>query len=95
MCQHPEVAIIDPLYNVRQLLDRYKSYSLIHNNAELLENAVFTPTFVEIVSHNVEENLATLQKAGVQFPFGKCKTELIILLNIKNKICEIQKIKML
>ncbi|KAK6642229.1 hypothetical protein RUM44_013952 [Polyplax serrata] len=69
MCQHPEVAIIDPLYNVRQLLDRYKSYSLIHNNAELLENAVFTPTFVEIVSHNVEENLATLQKAGVQFPF--------------------------
>lgn len=29
---HPEVAIIDPLDNVRKLLDRYRSYSIIHNS---------------------------------------------------------------
>jgi hypothetical protein len=29
---HPEVAIIDPLDNVRTLLDRYRSYSIIHNS---------------------------------------------------------------
>jgi hypothetical protein len=29
---HPEVAIIDPLDNVRKLLDRYQSYSIIHNS---------------------------------------------------------------
>jgi hypothetical protein len=30
--QHPEVAVIDPLPNVRQLLDRSLSYSVIHSS---------------------------------------------------------------
>jgi hypothetical protein len=29
---HPEVAIIDPLDSFRKLLDRYQSYSIIHNS---------------------------------------------------------------
>jgi len=29
---HPEVAIIDPLDNAQKLLDRYQSYSIIHNS---------------------------------------------------------------
>lgn len=71
ICQHPEVAIIDPLYNVRQLLDRYKSYSLIDSSHDLADAEVFTPTFVEIMSTNVEENIATLKKTGVKYPFGR------------------------
>lgn len=29
---HPEVAVIDPLDNVRKLLDRYISYRVIHDS---------------------------------------------------------------
>jgi hypothetical protein len=29
---HPEVAIIDPLDNVHKVLDRYQTYSIIHNS---------------------------------------------------------------
>jgi hypothetical protein len=30
LANHPEVAVMDPLPNVRQLLDRSRSYSVIH-----------------------------------------------------------------
>lgn len=30
--KHPEVAVIDPLDNVRKLLDRYVSYQVIHDS---------------------------------------------------------------
>lgn len=30
--KHPEVAVIDPLNNVRKLLDRYVSYQVIHDS---------------------------------------------------------------
>lgn len=30
--KHPEVAVIDPLDNVRKLLDRYVSYRVIHDS---------------------------------------------------------------
>lgn len=66
--RHPEVAIIDPLNNVRKLLDRYCSYSIIHNSG-LQEANVFTPSFVELTSNDFAENLKTLNKAGVHFPF--------------------------
>ena len=79
MSYHPDVIIIDPLYNVRQLLNRYKSYSLIHKNAVLLDSEVFTPSFVEITSNNAEENLNILKKAGVKFPFGKITKILLCL----------------
>ncbi|KAJ9589652.1 hypothetical protein L9F63_017141 [Diploptera punctata] len=65
---HPEVAIIDPLESVRKLLDRYCSYSFIHDSG--LEKAnVFIPSFVELTSNDFEENLKTLRMAGVNFPF--------------------------
>lgn len=65
---HPEVAIIDPLDNVRNLLDRYRSYSIIHNS-DLEQEDVFTPSFVELTSSDVQENLQALRRAGVKFPF--------------------------
>lgn len=30
--RHPEIAVIDPLENVRKLLDRYISYRVIHDS---------------------------------------------------------------
>ncbi|XP_050422238.1 inositol-tetrakisphosphate 1-kinase-like [Adelges cooleyi] len=65
---HPKVLIIDPLDSVRTLLDRFKTYSVVLNTS--LNNIdVFTPTFVEILSNNVEENIKKLKNAGVTFPF--------------------------
>ncbi|XP_067011901.1 inositol-tetrakisphosphate 1-kinase isoform X2 [Anabrus simplex] len=65
---HPEVAVLDPLDNVRKLLDRYLSYSVIHHSG-LEEIDVFTPAFVELVSDDYNENLTRLKLAGVSFPF--------------------------
>lgn len=38
---------------------------------------VFTPTFVEILSTDVEENIIKLKNAGVTFPFGKLECKFI------------------
>ncbi|XP_063216966.1 inositol-tetrakisphosphate 1-kinase-like [Bacillus rossius redtenbacheri] len=65
---HPEVAVIDPLDNVRRLLNRYHSYSLIHN-MDLEQERVFTPAFVELTSVDREANIRKLTAAGIQFPF--------------------------
>lgn len=65
---HPEVVIIDPLENVRKLLDRYLSYRVIHDS-DLDKIDVFTPPFVELLSSDVDTNLRTLKEAGVTFPF--------------------------
>lgn len=41
---------------------------------------VFTPTFVEILSTNVKDNIKKLKNAGVTFPFSKLLV--IILINV-------------
>lgn len=65
---HPEVAVIDPLENVYKLLDRYVSYRIIHES-DLEDIDVFTPTFVELTSDDIETNIQRLKSAGVSFPF--------------------------
>ncbi|XP_054153055.1 inositol-tetrakisphosphate 1-kinase-like [Oppia nitens] len=66
---HPEVVILDPLDNVRKLLDRYRQYKLIDDSELAREDGVFTPTFVELTSNDVNENLNKLKAAVVSFPF--------------------------
>lgn len=68
LAAHPEVAVIDPLDNVRKLLDRFHSYSISHRSA-LGPMGAFTPTFVELVSNDVKENYHRIIDAGVSFPF--------------------------
>ncbi|CAB3382726.1 Hypothetical predicted protein [Cloeon dipterum] len=70
---HPEVAVIDPLPNVRQLLDRSLSYSVIRSS-DLEKIDVFTPTYVELNSDDVQVNLSKLASGGVKFPFV-CKPQ--------------------
>ncbi|KAK9511801.1 hypothetical protein O3M35_000393 [Rhynocoris fuscipes] len=65
---HPEVVIIDPIENVRKLLDRYLSYRVVHDS-DLDKIDVFTPPFVELLSTDVDMNLLMLKEAGVTFPF--------------------------
>lgn len=57
---------------------------LINNYAGLLcMLGVFTPTFVEILSTNVEENIKKLKNAGVTFPFSKFACKFILKKNTK------------
>ncbi|XP_014242752.1 inositol-tetrakisphosphate 1-kinase-like [Cimex lectularius] len=65
---NPDVVIIDPFDNVKKLLDRYRSYRVIHDS-DLHKIDVFTPAFVELISYDVSENLKTLKEAGITFPF--------------------------
>ncbi|XP_015587062.1 inositol-tetrakisphosphate 1-kinase isoform X2 [Cephus cinctus] len=65
--KHPELIVIDPLENVRNLRNRHKSYEIIHNGIQLKD--VFTPNFVELKSKYVSENLTLLITNNVKFPF--------------------------
>lgn len=69
MQRHPEIVIIDSLDNVRKVLDRYRQYKIIEDSELAIEDGVFTPTFVEITSTDVNENLRKMQAANVKFPF--------------------------
>ncbi|BES99604.1 Inositol 1, 3, 4-trisphosphate 5/6-kinase [Nesidiocoris tenuis] len=65
---NPEVVIIDPVENVRKLLDRYRTYGVI-NDSDLHKIDVFTPPFVDLTSNDPAVNLETLKRSGVCFPF--------------------------
>jgi len=64
---NPRVVIIDPFDSLRQLLDRYKTYSTI--SANFVTEEVFVPPFVDLVSSDVNENIRKLREAGVRYPF--------------------------
>lgn len=71
---HPDLVVIDPIPNVRQLLDRYKCYSIIQST-NLCQFGVFTPNFCEITSNNQQKTKEELLKAKVEYPFI-CKPQL-------------------
>ncbi|KAK3907991.1 Inositol-tetrakisphosphate 1-kinase [Frankliniella fusca] len=65
---HPEVIVVDPLDGVRSLMDRSRYYRIVQNS-DLAEDKVFTPTFVDLTSTDLNENLQRLNNAGVTYPF--------------------------
>ncbi|CAH0387313.1 unnamed protein product [Bemisia tabaci] len=65
---HPKVIVIDPLDNVRKVLNRFHCYSAI-SIEELEKHDVFIPSFVELTSTDPVENLKKLKAAKVTFPF--------------------------
>uniref|UniRef100_A0A0P5QTM8 Inositol-tetrakisphosphate 1-kinase n=1 Tax=Daphnia magna TaxID=35525 RepID=A0A0P5QTM8_9CRUS len=69
ICANPKIKIIDPFDNLRQLLDRYQTYSKINNSDLHKAGEVFVPPFVDLVSNDVEENIRKLREAGVRYPF--------------------------
>ncbi|KAK4886343.1 hypothetical protein RN001_002614 [Aquatica leii] len=66
--KHPEVIVIDPIINVRQLVDRCKAYSII-DATDLYKYSVFTPSFCEITITNNEKTEAQLESNNINFPF--------------------------
>lgn len=75
---HPEVIVFDPLDAVRCLLDRSRYYRIVQHS-DLVEDKVFTPTFVDLTSTDLNENLKRLKDAGVTYPFGKTNIPCLFL----------------
>uniref|UniRef100_A0A671QUV7 Inositol-tetrakisphosphate 1-kinase n=1 Tax=Sinocyclocheilus anshuiensis TaxID=1608454 RepID=A0A671QUV7_9TELE len=72
---HPETVILDPLPAIRTLLDRCKSYKLIHKLEECMQDdRICSPPFMVLKSECGTETLEQLQKHGITFPFI-CKTQ--------------------
>lgn len=70
----PDLIVIDPIPKVRQLLDRYKCYSIIQSTS-LRNYGVFTPNFCEITTNDYEKTIKQLKNAKVTYPLI-CKPQL-------------------
>lgn len=56
--RHPEVAVLDPLSNVRKLLDRYNSYRAIRDSQlSKYGKLLFLFAFIEILFINEIKNI--------------------------------------
>ncbi|EFA02124.1 inositol-tetrakisphosphate 1-kinase [Tribolium castaneum] len=71
---HPSLVVLDPISNVRQLLNRYISYRKI-NSTNLHKFGIFIPNFCELNSNNLQELSNQLKNSKVTYPFI-CKPSL-------------------
>ncbi|KAB5540129.1 hypothetical protein PHYPO_G00097770 [Pangasianodon hypophthalmus] len=72
---HPETVILDPLPGIRTLLDRFKSYTLIHKMEECMKDErICSPPFLVLSSGCGPDMLEQLRKRDITFPF-MCKTQ--------------------
>ncbi|XP_038212621.1 inositol-tetrakisphosphate 1-kinase-like isoform X1 [Zerene cesonia] len=68
LSNHPNITVIDPLNNVRILLNRYGYYTILEDEVSLQNIGVFTPTFAEFTTANIEQNIEIMRQRGVTFP---------------------------
>lgn len=66
--RNPQMVILDPLENVKKLLNRYLSYSVIRES-DLFQSTAFVPAFVELTTTDTAEISQQLKTANVQYPF--------------------------
>ncbi|CAG9860137.1 unnamed protein product [Phyllotreta striolata] len=72
--QNPSLVVIDPLPNVRKLIDRCSCYSIIHST-NLSAHNVFTPNFCTFRSSDRDSLKQQIKMAKVTYPFI-CKPSL-------------------
>ncbi|XP_074100801.1 inositol-tetrakisphosphate 1-kinase isoform X2 [Cotesia typhae] len=65
--QHPEMILIDPFENVKNLNNRQQSYLMLHK--EIKSSDIFVPKTIQLKSENADENLKSLRSADIRFPF--------------------------
>ncbi|XP_039757080.1 inositol-tetrakisphosphate 1-kinase-like [Pararge aegeria] len=68
LSNHPNVTIIDPLDNVRILLNRYCYYTILQDEISFQNQGIFTPAFAEFSTNNIEQNIEIMRNNGVTFP---------------------------
>ncbi|XP_069175213.1 inositol-tetrakisphosphate 1-kinase isoform X2 [Procambarus clarkii] len=65
--KHPETFVMDPLSGVYRLLLRNQTYDLLQQRFKN-DDKVFTPTYVELSTANLQHNRLLIQTANVTFP---------------------------
>ncbi|KTF85806.1 hypothetical protein cypCar_00019809 [Cyprinus carpio] len=71
---HPETIILDPLPAIRTLLDRCKSYQLVHRIEDCMRDVrICSPPFMVLNSECGPDTLEQIKQHGLTFPFI-CKT---------------------
>ncbi|CAG9819883.1 unnamed protein product [Phaedon cochleariae] len=66
--RNKSLVVIDPLPNVKKLLDRHSCYSIIHST-NLYTYEVFTPNFCTLSVGDVDIIKSELKSANVMYPF--------------------------
>ncbi|XP_030761023.1 inositol-tetrakisphosphate 1-kinase-like isoform X2 [Sitophilus oryzae] len=66
--QNPTVVVVDPIPNVKKLLDRYNCYSIIHAT-NLHSYGVFTPNFCVLRNDDLDSIREQLTNSLVTYPF--------------------------
>lgn len=66
--KNPNLIVIDPLPNVKKLLDRYSCYTTIHST-DLHTYDIFTPNFCTLRSNDLDNLREDLRIANVNYPF--------------------------
>lgn len=93
LSNHPNITVIDPLDNVRILLNRYRYYSILRNEPTFEKQGIFTPNFAEFTTNDIEKNIAIMSRRGVKFPVickpsvahgSKSAHEMIVIFNEKD-----------
>ncbi|XP_028994581.1 inositol-tetrakisphosphate 1-kinase isoform X2 [Betta splendens] len=71
---HPETIVLDPLPAIRTLLDRCKSYQLIHRIESCMQDQrICSPPFMVLNTECSPDVLEQIRRQGLTFPFI-CKT---------------------
>ncbi|XP_070776609.1 inositol-tetrakisphosphate 1-kinase [Enoplosus armatus] len=71
---HPETIVLDPLPAIRTLLDRCKSYQLIHRIESCMQDdRICSPPFMVLNTECSPDVLEQIKRQGLTFPFI-CKT---------------------
>uniref|UniRef100_A0A3Q3L3T7 Inositol-tetrakisphosphate 1-kinase n=1 Tax=Mastacembelus armatus TaxID=205130 RepID=A0A3Q3L3T7_9TELE len=71
---HPETIVLDPLPAIRTLLDRCKSYQLVHRIESCMQDErICSPPFMVLNSECSPDVLEQIRRQGLTFPFI-CKT---------------------
>ncbi|XP_044756117.1 inositol-tetrakisphosphate 1-kinase-like [Coccinella septempunctata] len=65
---NPSIVVIDPICNVRQLLDRHICYQIIRST-DLYNYGIFTPNFCELNYKEISDIKRDLQSSNVTYPF--------------------------
>ncbi|KAJ0176144.1 hypothetical protein K1T71_008318 [Dendrolimus kikuchii] len=98
LSNHPNITVIDPLNNVRILLNRYCYYSILQEEPTFQKQGIFTPTFAEFTTNNIELNIELMKQRGVIFPVickptiahgSKSAHEMVVIFNEKGlNVCK-------
>lgn len=66
--RHPSIVMVDPLPNIRVILNRYETYSMLKQSNIFQHGLLHVPDFAQITTRDKQTSLAEMKEMNVQFP---------------------------